>query len=95
MVVLNTEELKSDLTPKDRAESMRGLMLISGVVVYWLYRGMDSRSIHESYPPGSLDRNLLYAFVSGSGSSGREIWTHPKVAFPFHPLLYSTQGWDP
>ena len=59
MVVLNTEE-ESDLTPKDQAESMRGLiLLIAGVVVNWLYGGMDPRSIHESYPPGSLDRNLL------------------------------------
>ena len=46
--------------PKDQAESMRGLiLLIAGVVVNWLYGGMDPRSIHESYPPGSLDRNLL------------------------------------
>ena len=53
---------------------------------------MDPRSIYESYPPGSLDRNPLWTFVSGSGSSGREIWTHPKVALPFYPLLHSTQG---
>ena len=39
MVVLNTEE-ESDLTPKDQAESMRGLiLLIAGVVVYRLYDG--------------------------------------------------------
>ena len=64
--------------PKDEAESMRGLIPTN---CWWLYGGMDPRSIHESYPPGSLDRNLLWTFVSESGSSGREICTHPKVAF--------------
>ena len=45
---------------KDQAESRRGLiLLIAGVVVYWLYGGMDPRNVHESYPPCSLDHNLL------------------------------------
>ena len=39
MVVLNTEELKSDLTLKEQAESMRGLMPTNcwcgGVLAVW------------------------------------------------------------
>ena len=56
MVVLNTEE-ESDVTQKIKQNRcVAEFLQIAGMVAYWLYGGMDPRSFHESYPPGSLDR---------------------------------------
>ena len=90
-----TEHRGAEVGPDPKDEQNRCVaefLQIASVVVYWLYGWMDPRSIYESYPPGSLDHNLLQTFVSGSGSAGRKIWTHPKVALPFYLLFHSTQG---